>query len=103
MDESLPEESFVSVWEGPYVEAQERLRWLEEAHIPVDLGDALLPGRARVEVAAGYAEEARLIMGSGPLESSPPYPALTPSSGSNVWKVALAVILVAALVLAFVL
>jgi hypothetical protein len=62
----MTEHEFVPVWEGPYAEASQRMRWLEEAHIPVDLGDALLPGQARVEVLRGYEDEAREIMQDGP-------------------------------------
>jgi hypothetical protein len=65
-DDFLHESEFVPVWEGTYAEARERLTWLEEAHIPVDLGDALLPGHARVEVARGYEDEAQEIMRDGP-------------------------------------
>ncbi|MEX2539966.1 MAG: hypothetical protein WD646_15065 [Actinomycetota bacterium] len=59
------EEVWVPVWEGPFVEAQNPLQILERAHIPVDLGDAAEPGRARVEVPPGYAEEAREVLSSG--------------------------------------
>jgi hypothetical protein len=56
------EDPFVPVWEGPLFDAELiRLR-LEEAHIPVDFGEALLPGEARVEVPRSYLEEVRDVV-----------------------------------------
>ncbi len=55
---------FVPVWEGPFVEAENLMRRLENVHIPVDLGEALEPGRARVEVPPGYVEEALEVLDS---------------------------------------
>jgi hypothetical protein len=91
------------VWEGLYAEASERLAWLEEAHIPVDLGDALLPGQARVEVPPEYAAEAREIMQRGPGSTSS-IPLLDPSAPwFTGWKIAVAVLIVVAIVIAYVL
>jgi hypothetical protein len=78
-DDYLSESDFVPVWEGPYAEASERLGWLERAHIPVDLGEALLPGTARVEVARGYEDEAREIMRQGPPMGRDLMPILDPT------------------------
>jgi hypothetical protein len=100
MDE-MDFEIYIPVWEGPFVEARERLTWLQEAHIPSDLGDGLVAGQARVEVADGYVEEAREIMREGPRPQS--LPPLLDSPMGRVWKVTLAVVVIAALVFAFVL
>lgn len=56
------EDPFVPVWEGPYLDAELIKLRLEEAHIPVDFGDALLPGQARVEVPRSYLEEVRDVI-----------------------------------------
>lgn len=52
------EDPFVPIWEGPTTEADALLRLLEAAAIPVDLGEAAQPGRARIEVPDSYTEEA---------------------------------------------
>jgi hypothetical protein len=51
------EDPFVPVWEGPYLDAELIKLRLEEAHIPVDFGDAVLAGHARVEVPRSYLDE----------------------------------------------
>jgi hypothetical protein len=95
---------FVPVWEGPYAEAQERLRWLERAHIPVDLGDATLPGRARVEVARGYEDEAQQIMRDGPKAGGWDMPLLDPSDPVFLrWRYLIALLILVGLVAALVL
>jgi len=102
-DDDLYESDFVPVWEGPYAEASERLTWLEQAHIPVDLGDALLAGHARVEVARGYEDEARDIMRDGP---SPGWdmPLLDPTDPVFLrWRYLIAVVVLIALVATLVL
>jgi hypothetical protein len=53
---------FVPVWEGPYFEAEHLRVRLEAAHIPVDFGDALLTGHARVEVPRSYLTEVRDVL-----------------------------------------
>jgi hypothetical protein len=53
---------FVPVWEGPYIEAEHLRLLIEAEHIPVDFGDALLPGHARVQVPRSYLEEATNVM-----------------------------------------
>lgn len=53
---------FVPIWEGPTQEAEALLRQLEASAIPVDLGEAPQPGRARLEVPRSYADEARGIL-----------------------------------------
>ncbi len=58
-DESDP---FIPIWEGPTFEAQHLALLLESEHIPVDLGDALLPGQARVEVPRSYLDEANDVI-----------------------------------------
>ncbi len=59
------EDPFVPVWEGPFIDAELVKMRIEEAHIPVDFGDALLPGHARVEVPRSYLAEVRdVIAGS---------------------------------------
>ena len=52
------EDPFVPVWEGPYIEAEHLRIRIEAEHIPVEFGDALLPGQARVQVPRSYLEEA---------------------------------------------
>jgi hypothetical protein len=56
------EDPFIPVWEGPYLDAELVKLRLEEAHIPVDFGDALLPGHARVEVPRSYLGEVRDVI-----------------------------------------
>jgi hypothetical protein len=92
----------VPVWEGPYAEARERMTWLEAAHIPVDLGDALSPGEARIEVPGEYADDARTIMRHGPTEQSW-VPLIDPTAPSfSMWKIALVVLVLVAIVLTLV-
>jgi hypothetical protein len=94
---------FVPVWEGPYAEASERLSWLQDAHIPVDLGEALLAGQARVEVQRGYEDEAREIMRDGPRPGLA-IPLLDPSDPVFLrWRYFIAVLVLLAIVLALVL
>jgi hypothetical protein len=50
---------FVPIWEGPTPEAHQLARKIAAAHIPVDLGEALEAGHARVEVPRSYVSEAR--------------------------------------------
>ena len=56
------EDPFTPVWEGPYLDAEFVKLRLEEAHIPVEYGDALLPGHARVEVPRSYLAEVRDVI-----------------------------------------
>ncbi len=56
------DDPFVAVWEGPYIDAEHIKLRIEEAHIPVDYGDALLPGHARVEVPRSYLAEVRDVI-----------------------------------------
>ena len=65
------DDPFVPVWEGPTPEAQALLERLERAHVPVDLGEALSVGEARVEVPRSYVEEARAVMASEPVPELP--------------------------------
>lgn len=53
---------FISIWEGPTFEAEHLRLLLEAEHIPVDFGDALLPGEARVQVPRSYLEEANDVI-----------------------------------------
>jgi hypothetical protein len=48
---------FIPVWEGPTTDAQLLKFQLEEAHVPVELDDALNPGEARVMVPRSYLSE----------------------------------------------
>lgn len=50
---------FVPIWEGPTPEAARIARRIEDAHIPVDLGEATEVGHSRVEVPRSYLAEAR--------------------------------------------
>ena len=103
MSDDWEYDAFVPVWEGPYIEARERMTWLEEAHIPVDLGDALLPGQARVEVQRGYEAEAREIMQDGPRPGLA-MPLLDPTSPVFLrWRYFLALLLLIAIIGALVL
>ena len=56
------DDPFVPVWEGPYLDAELIKLRLEEAHIPVDYGDALLAGHARIEVPRSYLSEVRDVV-----------------------------------------
>ena len=95
---------FVPVWEGPYAEASERLGWLERSHIPVDLGDATLPGNARVEVARGYEDEARQIMQDGPKVGGWDMPLLDTSDPVFMrWRYFIALLILVGIVAAIVL
>jgi hypothetical protein len=53
---------FIPVWEGPTTDAQLLRLSLEEAHVPVELGDALNPGEARVMVPRSYLGEVRDVI-----------------------------------------
>ena len=102
MSDDFESQLFVPVWEGPYAEASERLRWLEAAHIPVDLDDAVSAGHARVVVDPGYVNEARRIMWRGPQEILE-YPMVdTTSQWFTNWKVIVAVLVLIGIVLVYV-
>jgi hypothetical protein len=59
-------EEFVPIWEGPTPEASRLADLIQRAHIPVDLGEALESGHARVEVPRAYVDDAReALTGSG--------------------------------------
>jgi hypothetical protein len=59
------DDPFVPIWEGPYLDAELIKMRIEEAHIPVEYGDALLPGEARVQVPRSYLAEVKdVISGS---------------------------------------
>ena len=97
------DDMFVPVWEGPFVEAERLMRRLESAHIPVDLGEALEAGRARVEVPPGYVEEAIEVMNSEDrVELSMPMIG-SPTPGWTVFRIAVVIVVVVVLVLALVL
>ncbi len=98
------DDMFVPVWEGPFVEAERLMRRLESAHIPVDLGEALEAGRARVEVPPGYVEEALDVMSSpDPVEHLSMPMIGSPSPGWTAFRVAVVLLVVVVLVLALVL
>ena len=99
------DDMFIPVWEGPFVEAERLMRRLEAAHIPVDLGEALEAGRARVEVPPGYVEEALEVMRSpaDPIEHLALPMISSPSPGWTAFRVAVVLLVVAVLVLALVL
>ncbi len=67
------DDPFTPVWEGPTTEASQRARRIEQAHIPVDLGEAEEPGRSRIEVPRSYIVEAIDLLEEGagmlPLEA----------------------------------
>lgn len=67
---------FVPIWEGPTPEAEALRRQLERSAIPVDLGEALEPGRARIQVPSSYSDEARGILDDRGFEAilAPPEP-----------------------------
>jgi hypothetical protein len=56
------DDPFVSVWEGPTFEADHVRIRLEAEHIPVELGEALEVGHARVEVPRSYLTEVRDVL-----------------------------------------
>jgi hypothetical protein len=53
---------WVKIWEGPTFEAEHLRLRLEQSHIPVEFGDALLTGEARVQVPRSYLAEARDVI-----------------------------------------
>lgn len=101
---------FVPIWEGPYVEAEALRSRLEDASIPCDLGEALEPGRARLEIPRSYRDEATALLDEVGFEAilAPRRPEPDPdelSLGSAGWSPgvrvalwALAIILILALV-----
>ena len=95
------QDPFVPVWEGPYIEAERvRLR-IEAAHIPVEFGDALLTGHARVQVPRSYLEEVRDVI-SGAAAS---WPEVTRATADGFdWRpgIRIALVLMAAVALLFV-
>jgi len=56
------DDPFIPVWEGPYLDAELVKLRLEEAHVPVEYGDALLPGHARIQVPRSYLTEVRDVI-----------------------------------------
>ena len=59
------EDPFIPVWEGPTTDAEMLRLQLEESHVPVEFGDALNPGEARVMVPRSYLGEVKdVITGS---------------------------------------
>ena len=78
------------------------MRWLEEAHIPVDLDDAPSVGQARVVVDPGYVGEARRIMQGGP-QASFDMPLLDADAPwFKGWKVAVAILVIVGIILIYV-
>lgn len=69
IEPSDPEE-FVPIWEGPTPEAGRLSDAIRRAHIPVDLGEALQTGHARIEVPRSYVDEARAALAGTPTEPS---------------------------------
>ena len=53
---------FIPVWEGATTDAHALRIQLEEAHVPVELGDALNPGEARVMVPRSYLAEVKDVI-----------------------------------------
>lgn len=49
---------WVPIWEGRTIDAEGLVLRIESAHIPVDLGEALEVGHARVQVPSSYVAEA---------------------------------------------
>lgn len=98
------DDMFVPVWEGPFVEAEKLMRQLENAHIPVDFGEALEAGRAKVEVPPGYVEEALEVMNSNERVVELSMPMIgSPKSEWTSLRIAVVIFVVAVLVLALVL
>lgn len=56
------EDPFIPIWEGPTPDAQDIVRKVQSRHIPVELGDALQVGHARVEVPRSYLAEVRDVL-----------------------------------------
>jgi hypothetical protein len=56
------EDPFVPIWEGPTPVAHDIMRKVQSRHIPVELGDALEVGHARVEVPRSYLAEVRDVL-----------------------------------------
>ncbi len=101
MDYEEEGDPFVAVWEGPYIEAEHvRLR-IEDAHIPVEFGDALLTGHARVQVPRSYLAEAHDVLEG--VQASWPEVTRATADGFD-WRpgIRLALVLVAAVVAFFV-
>jgi hypothetical protein len=90
------EDPFIPIWEGPTPDAQDIMRKVQSRHIPVELGDALEVGHARVEVPRSYLAEVRDVL-YGIVPELPEITDETPDGFD--WKPALkaAIILTAAL------
>src|SRR5688572_29611236 len=91
---------FVPVWEGPYLEAEHLRLRIEAEHIPVEFGDALLPGQARVQVPQSYLEEANSVI-SGTQAKWPTVTQETPDGFDYRPSVRLALIVMAAVAVFF--
>lgn len=92
---------FVPIWEGPTFEAEHLRLLLEAEHIPVDFGDALLAGQARVQVPRSYLEEANDVIKG----TNAKWPELTTATASGFDvkpSVRLALIVMAAVLLVLV-
>ncbi len=56
------DDPFIPVWEGATTDAHLLRLQLEEAHVPVEFGDALNPGEARVMVPRSYLAEVKDVI-----------------------------------------
>ena len=92
---------WVKIWEGPTFEAEHLRLRLEQAHIPVEFGDALLVGHARVQVPRSYLGEASDVIAG--VQASWPVLTETTDNGYGIkssWR--LAIVVTAAVVLALI-
>lgn len=94
------EDPWIKIWEGPTFEAEHLRLQLEQSHIPVEFGDALLVGEARVQVPRSYLREARDVIAG--VQAN--WPVLTEQTGDGFdikasWRIGFVVM--AAILLAF--
>lgn len=72
------DDPFVAIWEGPTPEGDTLAGRLQEAHVPVERGDALEVGHTRLQVPRSYIDEAFDI-----LDASDPYAFDKPFASGN--------------------
>jgi hypothetical protein len=84
---------WVKIWEGPTFEAEHLRMRLEQSHIPVEFGDALLVGEARVQVPRSYLGEARDVLAG--VQAKWPVIVESTQAGFGIkrsWRIAFAVV-----------
>lgn len=85
-------EEFVPIWEGPTPEASRLAELIQRAHIPVDLGEALESGHARVEVPRSYVDDAREAVAGGGGSSPGPIGTRSDVDWTHITRIALIIV-----------